>query len=163
VLFTIGSTSSLPYYRSSVAEGAGFNWSIAPLPTSLEAPKMHVHGPSLVIFEATPEKQLAAWLFSRWFTAPEQQARWTRATNTLPIRESTADLLQDVFAENPQYEKAFGFLGYDATIEPGVTGYGECRQAITEMMTAAADLENPETWLAVAVEACNISLEEIVQ
>ena len=163
VLFTIDSSSNLPYYRSSVTEGAGFNWSISPLPTSLGAPKVQVHGPSLLIFKATPEKQLAAWLFLRWFAEPEQQARWARATNTFPIRVSTTDLLQDTFAENPQYEKAFSFLDCDVATEPGVTGYGECRDAIDEMLRAVANLEHPETWLASTVAACNGSLEEAAQ
>ncbi|HIQ02376.1 MAG TPA: extracellular solute-binding protein, partial [Anaerolineales bacterium] len=160
VLFTISSTSGLPYYRSAVAEGAGFNWSIAPIPTSLDAPKVNIYGASLSIFRTTPEKQLAAWLFIKWFTEPEQQARWARASNYFPVRASAADLLGDYFAENPQYEKAFSFLGYDIAIEPGVAGYDECRDAIGDMMGAVASGEDPATWLADTVEECNVFLGE---
>jgi multiple sugar transport system substrate-binding protein len=159
VLFTISSVSNLPHYHSAVAEGAGFNWSISPLPTSLDTPRMYIHGPSFSILRATPEKQLAAWLFLKWFTEPEQQARWTRAINTLPIRASAADLLEDDFAENPLYERAFGLLKHDIVTEPGVTGYGECRDVINEMLTAVANLEDPATWLADTARKCNDSLK----
>ena len=160
VLFTISSTSGLPYYRSAVAEGAGFNWSISTLPTSLDTPKVNIYGASLSIFRTTPEKQLAAWLFIKWFAEPEQQARWARASNYFPVRKSAAELLQDYFDENPQYAKAFEFLNYDIAIEPGVAGYDECRDAINEMLTAVANGEDPQTWLTQTVEECNAFLEE---
>ena len=160
VLFTVSSTSGLPYYRSAVAEGEGFNWSIAPLPTSLDAPRPDIYGASLSIFKTTPEKQLAAWLFIKWFTEPEQQARWARASNYFPVRASAADLLSDYFAENPQYEKAFGFLQYNPAIEPGVAGYDECRDAIGDMLNAVANGEDTATWMADTVSDCNAFLEE---
>jgi len=160
VLFTISSTSGLPYYRSAVAEGAGFEWSIAPLPTSLDTPKVDIYGASLSIFRSTPEEQLAAWLFIKWFAEPEQQARWAQASNYFPVRRSAAEMLTDYFAENPQYEKAFSFLGYDIVIEPGVAGYDECRDEIGEMLNAVAGGEDPATWLADTLEECNAFLEE---
>ncbi len=160
VLFTISSTSGLPYYRSAVAEGAGFNWSISPIPTALDAPHPDIYGASLSIFQTTPEKQLAAWLFIKWFTEPEQQARWARASNYFPVRASAADLLTDYFAENPQYEKAFSFLTYEPAIEPGVAGYDECRDAIGDMLGAVANGEDAATWLADTVSECNTFLQE---
>ncbi len=160
VLFTISSTSRLPFYRSAVSRGAGFNWSISTLPGSLEQPKVNVYGADLSIFRTTPERQLASWLFVRWLAEPEQQARWVRAFYGLPVRASTAELLQDYFDENPQYAKAFGFLNYEIAVEPGVTGYDRCREAIGEMMQAVAGGEDPASWLTRTVEKCNGSLGE---
>ncbi len=160
VLFTVSSTSGLPYYRSAVAEGAGFNWSIAPIPSDLDSPRPDIYGASLSIFKTTPEKQLAAWLFIKWFTEPEQQARWARASNYFPVRASAADLLSDYFAENPQYEKAFSFLSYEPAIEPGLAGYDECRDVIGDMLQAVAAGDDPATLLSNTVEECNAFLEE---
>ena len=160
VLFTISSTSGLPYYRSAVAEGEGFNWSISTMPTSLDTPRVNIYGASLSILHTTPEKQLAAWLFMRWFTETEQSARWARASNYFPVRVSAADLLSDYFGENPQFEKAFGFLSYDIAVEPGLAGYDECRDEIGDMLGAVASGEDPATWLADTVEECNAFLEE---
>jgi ABC-type glycerol-3-phosphate transport system substrate-binding protein len=160
VLFAIGSFSDLRQYHTAVDDGAGFNWSISPLPSSLDERTVLVHGPSLLIFKATPEKQLASWLFLKWFTEPGQQARWARATNSLPVRVSAVDLLEETFAENPQYAKGVSFIDNELANDPGVTGYGECRDAIEEMLTAVIELEHPETWLTSTENACNASLEE---
>lgn len=160
VLFTIDSTFWLPDYRSSVVRGAGFNWSVAPLPTALSVPTVNIYGPSLSIFRTTPARQLAAWLFIRWFTEPTQQARWAQASFYFPVRASVAELLEDLFTANPSYAAAFEFLGYDIGIEPGVVGYQECRGQIGKMLTAIVNGADPASRLARTVEACNASLEE---
>jgi multiple sugar transport system substrate-binding protein/sn-glycerol 3-phosphate transport system substrate-binding protein len=157
VLFTIGSTSELEDYGNSVAEGAGFDWSVAPLPTTLETPSMHAHGPELVMLRSTPQRQLAAWLFLRWLTEPEQQARWAQATTSLPVRARAAELLQNTFATNPHLEEAFDLLQHGVTREPTVAGYDECRDVIREMLVAVGHLANAESQLTEAVAACNAS------
>jgi multiple sugar transport system substrate-binding protein len=158
-LFVIDSTAHLDTYRDAVASEGNFVWSLAALPHTTDEPLMRVYGPAATILRTNPQEQLAAWLFLKWFTEPEQQARWTRAINTLPIRASAADLLEDDFAENPLYERAFGLLKHDIVTEPGVTGYGECRDVINEMLTAVANLEDPATWLADTARKCNDSLK----
>jgi multiple sugar transport system substrate-binding protein/sn-glycerol 3-phosphate transport system substrate-binding protein len=159
-VFMISSTSSIPYVRDEVEKGAGFNWSISTFPTTLNTPKVNIYGASLSILPTTPEKQLAAWLFIKWLTEPEQSAHWSRETNYFPVRRSAASELVDYFAENPQYEKAFGFLSHDMAIEPGVAGYDECRDTITEMMAAAVVGGDPTTLLPNTIEECNIFLAE---
>lgn len=158
VLFTIDSTSNLPHYHNEIAKGAGFNWSLTTLPTTLDEPQVLATGPALTILRSTPERQLASWLFLKWLSEPEQQARWARATHTLSVRISTADLLQDVFAEDPQYEQAHRLLRLHTTLEPGVAGYAVCQEAITQMLEATINLGNPRDLLARAIAACNESL-----
>ena len=97
---------------------------------------MNVYGASLAILKTTPQQQLAAWLFLKWMSEPEQQARWAGVTGYYPTRRSAADLLATYFSENPPYAKAFEFLSYDYGATPSVTGYDECRSAIEEMLTA---------------------------
>jgi hypothetical protein len=111
------------------------------------------------LFRSTPERQLAGWLFLRWFTEPEQQARWARTFDALPVRVSTRELLQDHIAENPQYGRALDFLDGETVIEPGVIGYGECYNSIREMLVATADRGEPSPWLADATQKCQDSLE----
>lgn len=155
VLFTIGSTTDLPAYRDAVAEEAGFRWSITTLPTSLEAPTVFAHGSTLSILKATPEKQLAAWLFLKWVAQPEQQARWARTTSALPIRTSAVILLEDAFADNPRYGKASGFLAYDVLTEPAIAGYDACRDTIAQMLRSVAGGEDPAVLLTSTEVACN--------
>jgi multiple sugar transport system substrate-binding protein/sn-glycerol 3-phosphate transport system substrate-binding protein len=160
VLFTIDSTTALPHYVSAVVEGAGFNWNVAPLPTSLDAPHPDIYGADFYIPRTDPEQQLAAWLFVKWFAEPEQQARWVRASDHFPIRYASADLLEDYLEENPHYQEAFTFLAYTPAIEPGVTGYQACREEITDMVRDVINGAALETELSDAEEACNASLAE---
>lgn len=158
VLFTIDSTSRLPQVRNGVARRGGFDWSIAPLPSASGAPVVTTHGPRLSVLRTTPQRQLAAWLFVRWLSAPAQQARWTRASGALPVRVSAADLLKEDLADNPQMAQAFALLSSGLVQEPEVPGYGECRDLIRQMVLAAEQGESPTSWLAQTVEGCNATL-----
>ncbi|MGA9347744.1 MAG: extracellular solute-binding protein [Anaerolineae bacterium] len=89
VVFTFGSTAGLPYYAQAV-EGK-FEWSIAPFPHETAKPIVDMYGPSITVFKSTPEKQLASWLFLKYFTAPEQTAEWAMAANYFPVRKTAAE------------------------------------------------------------------------
>ena len=60
-LFTIGSSSGLPYYASAVAEGekGEFEWSVAPLPykDGGDVPVQNVYGAPIAIPETTDEQE----------------------------------------------------------------------------------------------------------
>ncbi len=160
-LFTLGAISSLPHYRQAVEQGAGFTWSVNPPPHTTTEPRMNVHGASHSIFVSTPEEQLAAWLFIKWLSEPEQQAAWAAGSGYLATHQATGELLSDYFAENPIYEKAFGFMSYDYGIEPSVAGYDTCYAAIDEMLTAALSGEDAQSQLDAAAWQCNQYLEEV--
>ena len=138
LLFTVGSSSGLPFYDSAVSEGAGFNWSIAPLPHTTADPVMNIYGASVSIPKSTPEAELATWLFVKYYTSPEVQAEWARASNYFPVRRSVAEGLTDYFAENPAYETAFNLLQYGVA-EPPVPGYDFVRDEVATTMAAIAD------------------------
>jgi multiple sugar transport system substrate-binding protein len=159
-LFTIDSTARLSYYRNAVGEGAGFNWGVSPPPHAQATPRMNTYGASQVIFVSRPEEQLAAWLFIKWMSEPEQLARWARGTGYFPIRASTADLLTDYFAEYPAYEKAFAFLSLDYGVESSVAGYDECREVISEVLADILNGGDAQSQLDSAVERCNEYLED---
>ncbi len=159
-LFTISSTSRLSYYGQAVDEGAGFSWSVNPPPHTTDAPRMNIYGASQSIFVSSPKEQLAAWLFIKWMSEPEQQATWASSTGYSPTRQAAADLLADYFAENPTYAKAFTFMSMDYGVESPVAGYAECRAAVEEMLTAVLGGEDPQAQLDATVEQCNEYLEE---
>lgn len=142
VLFTIGSTSGLPYYARAIegSEMGPFEWSVAPIPHTTDQPVMNVYGASLSVPKTTAKDQLAAWLFIRWMSEPEQQATWVRASNYFPVRRSTAAKLDDYFEQNPQYEDAFEILQNSITkAEPPYAGYDEVRDAVSAAFNAILD------------------------
>ncbi len=146
-LFNISSSSGLPYYASAVEAGAEFNWGVGPVPHTTAEPVVNVYGASVSIGQSTPEKELATWLFVKYYTSPEVQAKWATASNYFPVRQSVAAELGDYFAINPNYEVAFNLLPY-GTSEPPVPGYDFVRVRVAEVMAAIVDGADVATSLA---------------
>ena len=135
-LFYVGSTSGLPFIASAIkeSENGEFNWNVAPIPygdLGAMEPTQNIYGASVSIPKTTPEAELAAWLFVRWMSEPEQQALWATISNYFPVRASAAAALTDYMAENPQYAAAFDLLG-STKAEPPVAGYDVVRDMVEE-------------------------------
>jgi multiple sugar transport system substrate-binding protein/sn-glycerol 3-phosphate transport system substrate-binding protein len=160
-LFTMGSSSGLPFYRSAVDEGeaGGFEWSVAPIPYTTDEPTANIYGASVSIPQTDPQTQLAAWVFMKYYTSPEIQARWARASNYFPARVSVAEGLDEYFSENPAYETAFNLLQYGKT-EPAVAGYDNIRDEAEEAFQRILAGEDAETVLAELDATANEILEE---
>lgn len=159
-LFAIGSSSGLPFYRSAVEEGGKFDWSVAALPHTTPDPVINVYGASVSIPAGhTPEADLASWIFLKYYTTPEVQADWARASNYFPVRKSVAEGLGDYFAADPAYKTAFDLLEYSKA-EPPVPGYDFVRDLIREDMAAIIDGEDVATTLEGANGEANLILED---
>jgi len=158
VLFTIGSSSGLPFYKRAVNSGLKFSWGVAALPHELEHPVANVYGASVAVCRTTPAQQLAAWLFVKWFTEPAQQARWARISGYFPVRRSTAEALGDYFAENPHYQAAYALLDFGKT-EPSAPGYETVRRLIQHVMVDALEGGDLDKILGRLERAANSTLE----
>jgi len=165
-LFTFGSTAGLPYYAKAIKdENTGeprFEWSVAPFPHSTPDPVVDIYGPSICVFKTTPEKQLASWLFIRWFTQRENNVKWAEVANYFPIRKSAVESeeMQAYMEKNPQYKKAFGFLKWGRG-EPSVAAYQTIRGLIADAITAVVTgQKTPQEALDYAVSEANAALAE---
>ena len=159
ILFSQDSSSGLPFYKSGIEDsGLDFKWGVTHPPQTGSKPVVDVYGASVSICTGAPEKQLAAWLFLKWFTAPQQQARWVRASNYFPVRKSTARELGSYFEENPHYGQAFGMLDYGKS-EPTMAGYEQVRRLIQEAMIGAIEGEDVEQVVAELQRAANQTIE----
>ncbi|MFW5685655.1 MAG: extracellular solute-binding protein, partial [Spirochaetota bacterium] len=151
VLFTMGSTSGLPFYEQAVdaGEGGSFEWSVAPIPYTTSEPQINIYGASVSVPRTTPEEQLAAWLFLRYFSTPEVQAEWVRISNYFPVRSSVAEGLDSYFRDNPRFEDAFTILQTSNTqAEPPYAGYDEVRDLMEATFNAIIDGADIEESLA---------------
>ena len=159
-LFTVGSSSGLPFYQSAVDEGAGFNWSVAAIPHTTDEPVMNIYGASVSIPSGnSPENELATWLFIKYYTSPEVQAQWAQASNYFPVRESVANGLGDYFEQNPAYQTAFELLEYGQA-EPPAPGYDFVRDLIEQEMAAIVDGADVADTLEFANAEANLLLED---
>ena len=139
ILFSQDSSSGLPWYKSGIEDsGLDFEWGVTHPPQTGSTPVVDIYGASVAICTGPPEKQLAAWLFLKWMTAPEQQARWVRASNYFPVRKSTVRELTGYFKENPHYGVAYDMLDYGKS-EPTLSGYQQVRRLVQEAMVEAIE------------------------
>ena len=163
-LFTIGSTSGLPYYDAAVKSGeqGEFLWSVAPLPymDGGDEPVMNLYGASVTVPKTTPEQELAAWLFVKWYTSPEQNARWAKISQYFPVRKSAADAMGDYFDENPTFKKAFDLLPYATYEAQWCPCYEEVRRSMEDAYSAILDGADIDATLAQLQEDANASLAE---
>ena len=127
VLFAIRSSSQYPSFARQVGEATGFQWEVAAIPQTGETPVVNIYGASIAVCRSTPEQQLAAWIFLKWFTEPKQQARWVKATNYFPVRRSTAREF------TPYLRTAYNLLENGKT-EPVGVWYDPVRRMLSEAM-----------------------------
>jgi multiple sugar transport system substrate-binding protein/sn-glycerol 3-phosphate transport system substrate-binding protein len=159
LLFTVGSSSGLPFYDAAVTAGADFEWSVAAIPHITEEPVQNIYGASVSIPNASPEEVLATWLFVKYYTSPEVQARWAEASNYFPVRQSVAEEMSDYFEANPAYGEAFNLLEYGKA-EPPVPGYDFVRDEVEIAMAAIANGAEVESTLNELNETANEILAE---
>jgi len=161
-LFTVGSSSALPFYRDAVAAGAAFDWSVAAVPHTTPEPVANVYGASVSITAGhAPEAELATWLFVKHFTSTEAQADWARASNYFPVRASVAAGLGDYFEAEPAYEAAFALLPFGVS-EPVAPGYAFVRDRVAAEMGAIVEGADVATALRrVNDEANQILLDQL--
>jgi len=141
-LFSMGSTSGLPYYGSAVeaSEAGSFAWSVAPMPTNQSRPVMNMYGASVSIPKTSPENQLAAWLFLKYLTSPEPQRAWTVESGYFPVRASVRNSLTDYVSENPQFGDAFDILlNSQIKTEPPFASYEEVRRSVSSTFNEILD------------------------
>jgi multiple sugar transport system substrate-binding protein len=163
-LFTVGSSSALPFYRGAVESGADFSWSVAAVPHTTPEPVVNLYGASVSITSGhSPEAELATWLFVRAFTSPEAQAAWARASNYFPVRASAADDLAEYFEQEPAYREAFQLLPYGVS-EPVAPGYAFVRDLVAAAMGAIVDgADVVSTLRAVNAEANRVLDEQLAE
>ncbi|HIQ05301.1 MAG TPA: extracellular solute-binding protein, partial [Anaerolineae bacterium] len=159
VLFTFGSTAGLPYYDRAIKEAGEFNWDVAMWPHETPEPFVNVYGPSAAIFKSVPERELAAWLFFKYWAEPENVAKWATVANYFPLRKSAmeTETMKEYLKKSPKYAKAFTFLKYGRT-EPNVAGYQQIRGIIADAMKKAIEGGEPKEILDEAVAEANAVL-----
>ncbi len=112
-LFYSGSLAEIPVQQKAMtAQKNNDVWTILPYPGSGSQPAPVSFGTSLAIAAgASPNEQLAAWLFLRWMISPATQARLAAAGSMLPVVKSALALVPASFtAQNPQWVQAISWI-----------------------------------------------------
>ncbi|GAA3995427.1 extracellular solute-binding protein [Deinococcus rubellus] len=160
LLFSIGSSSGLPFYKDAVDKGAAFTWNVAALPHTTTKPTADLYGASVSLVDTGDAKrELAAWLFVKYWSSPDVQAQWAKGTNYFPTRKSVAAKMNDYFTANPASKNGFALLRY-AQAEPAVPGYDAVRAEIEKSMTAIMNGAAVKTTLDTLNKTANTILAD---
>ncbi len=109
-LFITANLEDLPAVaREFASANSTDKWKVIPFPGKTDGAFV-IYGSSYVVLKTTDEKQLAAWLFTRWLLDNKQDARWVETTHRFPLRSSTLDLLSDYKKTHPQWAQAIDYL-----------------------------------------------------
>ena len=161
-VFSMGSTSGIPFYDKEVS--GRFKWGIANMPHSPNVPAQTVlYGGSMAVFKTTPEKQLAAWQFIKYFSSPEVTADWATSSGYMPVRKSALTLkpVTDKIAQFPPYGVAVKEISPTSKPETSNIGTQEMRDAVEAAITAAlTDLnKSPKAALDEAFQKAQAALK----
>lgn len=148
LLFTMGSSSGLPFFQQAVDQGGKFKWDIALLPYT-DKPAVDLYGASISIYKTTPEKELAAWLVLKFLGEKAQTTKWALQTGYLPVRQSAKDDVIKGFKADKtwgpvadSYAKMFDWAQY-SVIESPVAGYDPVRTSIDKDVITQV-IQNPK-------------------
>jgi len=131
-LFAAGSLTGIPLQvKAFELAGNQDQWTVIPFPSPRGQPAIAAYGPSFVVLRSTPAQQLAAWLFVKWLTTPENQVQLALATGYFPVRNSSMELLAEAAADQPQWIAALDLVGY-ARPEPNLRSWNSVRWAVSD-------------------------------
>lgn len=138
-----GSVTSLAFMERDMErrQSSGlpvFHIGVAPLPMGSQKGIL-ISGTNVVIFRSGNSDQVeAAWEFVKWFSEPQQQARWFAGTGYLPARISSLDQphVEDRFERYPGLREAVRQLEF-ATHEPQISAWYDGREFLAEAVEIA--------------------------
>ncbi len=158
VLFNIVPSSALPAYHTIIGKSSIFRWGVSPLPHNGEAPITPLSGQNWTLFKSNPDRQLAAWLFIRWFSEPSQTQRWASANYTLPLRRSAITTLEAQPDLEPTFKRVIELAPYGRP-EPSIAKWDDVGKIVLQAMRAVAGGMAPKEALNQAEQAANAALQ----
>jgi multiple sugar transport system substrate-binding protein len=125
-LFATAPLEQFPDYSRAVAASENADeWTVIAFP-GYEQTGLVVYGSSYVILKASPEQQLASWLFVRWLLSTENQKKWVEVNGMFPLRTSALEELGDYKKSHPQWAQAVELLP-QAQMEPQLASWQKVR------------------------------------
>jgi len=160
-LFTMSSTAGLPYQISAFeAEDAiKDEWTLIPFPGPNGNKAVDLYGQYVAVVNTNPERMMAAWLFIKYFTSPETQAKWIEGSAYYPTRTDTVDLLASYAEEKPIWANALSYLEYGKA-EPAWPSWSSVRRSVGD--TFQAILQGAAEDIPSLLESLNETAAEAV-
>lgn len=143
-LVTMSSTAGAPYYKAAFEDAGNssdvWGWIAAPGPDGKLA--VDAFQQMLGIVPSTQEEEMASWLFIKWLTSPEIQARWIKISGYYGTHYSTEKLLADYAKENPVWASGVELAALGPSEPQTFPAWSSVRRAIND---SAAELWNAKS------------------
>ncbi len=151
-LVTLSSTSGLKYYGYAFADAENDDeWSFLAFPGPDGGQGVDAFTQTIGIFKSTTEQELASWLFIKYLTSPENQAKWVKASDYLPTQFSVEPMLVDYIANVPQFQSTLALAALGQGEPEAYPAWYSVRRAVDDaaaMMYAAETEAEIDTILA---------------
>jgi multiple sugar transport system substrate-binding protein len=136
-LFTMSSTAGLPYQIAAFdAEDAiKDDWTIAPFPGKEGGQAVDLFGQYVAIANTNPERMMATWVFVKYLTSPEVQAKWIQGSAYYPTRSDTLPLIEEYSSQNPIWAYGLTFLD-SGKAEPAWASWTTVRRDVQDTFNA---------------------------
>ncbi len=107
--------------RAEQRNSSADTWTVIPYPTLERKPVLVTNDIQYAVPVNSREQQLAAWLFVRYLTLPENQAKLASVTGAWPASMSAMDLMNDYRQEVPQWAQTLLWvpIASPAPVQPG--------------------------------------------
>ena len=142
-IITMSSTAGAPYYAAAFEDAGNttdiWGWIAAPGPDGQQA--VDAFQQMLGVVPSTPEEEMASWLFVKWLTSPEIQARWVKASGYYGTQYTTEELLADYAEENPVWASGVALAAIGPSEPQAFPAWSSVRGILGDM---AAELYNAE-------------------
>jgi multiple sugar transport system substrate-binding protein/sn-glycerol 3-phosphate transport system substrate-binding protein len=163
--FTFGSTGNgrlyADAYTAAVRNGVEpFPWRQIVIPQSDPAkPLTALYGATFFILRSDTARQEAAWRFVRWFSEPQQSARWAGELEALPVRMSALAVMTDTLEAFPFVQAQVEGIAPFGKPEPAVPGALEARSILyTALVSVTQNYADPQVALDLAARDVDVTL-----
>ena len=164
--FAAGSSAGIPFITWDAAEAEmDGEWVVTAFPGAEGVGNtIQLFVPSQAILTATPEQEVATWLFVKYLAGSEAQLAWSGATGYFSIRNDI-DVSADDFTEpRMPYERFVEVQGIlaDASVSvyssPGLPSYSGIRGLVPNVI---AEVVNGDAAVADALAGLNVDAAEL--
>ena len=164
--FATGSSAGIPFITSDAATAEMTDeWVVTAFPgADGVGPTIQLFVPSQAILTATPEKEVATWLFVKFLAGAEAQLAWSGATGYFSIRndiEVTADDFTEPRMPYERFVEVQSILSGESVsvyASPGVPSYSAVRGLVPNVL---AEVVNGDAEAAAALADLNEEVAEL--
>jgi multiple sugar transport system substrate-binding protein len=114
------------------------------------------------VVKNTPEADLASWLFIRWLTAPEQQARWVIASKYFPTQSTTEPLIADFAAQDAHWATLKSIISQYGLPEPSLPSWQAVRREVQNTFEAIVQAADTAA-ITVLLDELDVTAAEAVE